>query len=66
MNEDIKQALANISEGVCHPLKVRIDEILASDNSPTSLYHATNLLRFYRQIFSQVYDCFIASINNLF
>lgn len=54
VNEDIQQALANISEGVCHPLKVRIDQILASDNSPTSLYHASNLLRFYQQIFSQV------------
>ncbi|KAG8297636.1 Golgi transport complex subunit 6 [Homalodisca vitripennis] len=54
VSEEIQQALSNISEGVCHPLQVRVDQILTTDNSVISLYHVSNLLRFYLQTFNQV------------
>ncbi|XP_054290392.1 conserved oligomeric Golgi complex subunit 6-like [Macrosteles quadrilineatus] len=54
VSEEVQQALSNISEGVCHPLQVRVDQILATDTSVVSLYHVSNLLRFYLQTFNQV------------
>ena len=52
--EQIQQALSNITEGVCHPLKVRLEHILALDAGATVLYSITNLVRFYQQVIGQV------------
>ena len=52
--EQIQQALSNITEGVCHPLKVRVEHILAVDAGATVLYSITNLVRFYQQVIGQV------------
>ncbi|XP_026678602.1 conserved oligomeric Golgi complex subunit 6-like [Diaphorina citri] len=45
----ISDSLANISEGVTNPLRVRIEKILTSNTSPIALYTVTSLLRFYRK-----------------
>ncbi|PNF41222.1 Conserved oligomeric Golgi complex subunit 6 [Cryptotermes secundus] len=53
--EQVRQALCNITEGVCHPLKVRVEHILAAaDIGATVLYSITNLVRFYQQVIGQV------------
>ncbi|GLG95253.1 Conserved oligomeric Golgi complex subunit 6 [Gryllus bimaculatus] len=52
--EQVQEALSNITEGVCHPMKVRIEHILASEMKPTVLYGITNLVRFYHQVIGQV------------
>lgn len=52
--EQVQEALSNITEGVCHPLKVRVEHIVASESKPTVLYAITNLLRFYHLVIGQV------------
>ncbi|KAJ1525454.1 hypothetical protein ONE63_010265 [Megalurothrips usitatus] len=52
--EHIQQILANITEGVCHPVKVRVERILSNDASTTILYSVASLLGYYHQIFSQI------------
>jgi hypothetical protein len=54
VTEQIQQALSNITEGVCHPLKVRVEHILAVDVGATVLYSITSLVRFYQQVIGQV------------
>ncbi|RZF43377.1 hypothetical protein LSTR_LSTR001638 [Laodelphax striatellus] len=65
VNEEIQQALANISEGVCHPLRVRVEHILSSTTILTSLYCAINFLRFYHQTFCQVIPSDSALVSTL-
>ncbi|XP_077283156.1 conserved oligomeric Golgi complex subunit 6 [Arctopsyche grandis] len=48
--EEIRTTLADITEGLCHPLKVRIELILTSDKNPVLLCAIVNLLRFYGRI----------------
>ncbi|XP_061400539.1 conserved oligomeric Golgi complex subunit 6 [Musca vetustissima] len=54
ISEQKRNALAYIVEGVCHPLKVRVDTILTSEKDPIVLFAISNLLRFYQQIMRQV------------
>jgi hypothetical protein len=54
VTEQVQQALSNITEGVCHPLKVRVEHILAVDAGATVLYSITSLVRFDQQVIGQV------------
>lgn len=57
MSEQISQALSNITEGLCHPLKSRIEHIVAVEAPSTVLYSVTTLIRFYRATLKPViYD----------
>lgn len=48
--DQIQQALGNITEGLCHPLKSRIEHIVAVDAPATVLYSVTTLLRYYQSV----------------
>jgi len=39
--------LAGVTEGVCRPLKTRVEQILVSEPGAVVLYRLTNLIRFY-------------------
>lgn len=54
ISEQLSQALANISQGVCHPLKIRVEKMLSVPVPSTILYAVTNLIRFYKNSISQV------------
>ncbi|XP_068085957.1 conserved oligomeric Golgi complex subunit 6 [Anabrus simplex] len=54
ISEQVQEALSNITEGVCHPLKVRVEQILASETKPTVLYGVASLIQFYENIIGQV------------
>jgi hypothetical protein len=54
ITEQIEQTLSNVTEGVCHPLKVRVEHILAADAGATVLYSITSLIHFYQQVIGQV------------
>ncbi len=54
MSEQIIQALSNITEGLCHPLKSRIEHIVAVEAPSTVLYSVTTLMRFYRAMLKPV------------
>ncbi|KAI8127146.1 Conserved oligomeric Golgi complex subunit 6 [Lucilia cuprina] len=54
LSEQMQNALAYIADGVCHPLKVRVETILNSEKDTIVLFAISNLLRFYQQIMKQV------------
>uniref|UniRef100_H2Y655 Conserved oligomeric Golgi complex subunit 6 n=1 Tax=Ciona savignyi TaxID=51511 RepID=H2Y655_CIOSA len=41
------KVLASVLEGVCRPLKVRVEQVLVSEPGTLILYKLTNLLKFY-------------------
>ncbi|XP_022916394.1 conserved oligomeric Golgi complex subunit 6 [Onthophagus taurus] len=49
LNQQIENALCSISEGVCHPLKIRVEKIISFPNDCNALYSVTNLIRYYRK-----------------
>ncbi|XP_011344994.1 conserved oligomeric Golgi complex subunit 6 isoform X2 [Ooceraea biroi] len=54
VSDQVKQALSNITEGLCHPLKSRIEHVISTEAPATVLYSVTTLIRFYRAITQQV------------
>ncbi|KAJ8665160.1 hypothetical protein QAD02_006822 [Eretmocerus hayati] len=52
--EQISSALSNITEGLCHPLRSRIEHILVVEAPSTVLYTVTTLIRYYRSILKPV------------
>ncbi|KAH8307738.1 hypothetical protein KR044_011752 [Drosophila immigrans] len=54
ISEQMQKALGYIADGVCHPLKVRVETILSSEQDTIVLFTISNLLRFYQQIMRQV------------
>ncbi|XP_030383226.1 conserved oligomeric Golgi complex subunit 6 [Scaptodrosophila lebanonensis] len=53
-SEQMQKALSYIADGVCHPLKVRVETVLNSEKDTIILFAISNLLRFYQQIMKQV------------
>ena len=56
--------LSGITEGVCRPLKSRIEQILVSETSAIVLYKLTNLMRFYERTISDVLRCKFCFLYN--
>ncbi|XP_055386752.1 conserved oligomeric Golgi complex subunit 6 [Condylostylus longicornis] len=54
LTDQIQIALSHIVDGICHPLKVRVETILNSERDTIILYALSNLLRFYQNIINQV------------
>lgn len=54
MSDQVKQVLSNITEGLCHPLKSRIEYVISTEAPATVLYSVTTLIRFYHAIIEQI------------
>ncbi|KAL9876935.1 conserved oligomeric Golgi complex subunit 6 isoform 2-T4 [Glossina fuscipes fuscipes] len=54
LSEYVQNALAYITDGVCHPLKVRVETILHTEKDVISLFALSNLIRFYQKTMKQV------------
>nr|CAG4643844.1 EOG090X03SX [Lepidurus arcticus] len=54
ISETMSNALANITEGVCRPLKSRIEQVLAADPGAAVLRNLNQLMKFYHQTIGQV------------
>ena len=54
IGDQIDQTMNSITEGVCPPLRVRVEQILTTDVEATVLYAITNLLRFYQKVIREV------------
>ncbi|BFZ10927.1 hypothetical protein BsWGS_13966 [Bradybaena similaris] len=48
------EVLGHIAEGVCTPFKVRVEQVLVSEQDPVTLYKLDNLLKFYHHTISQI------------
>jgi hypothetical protein len=57
--------LCGVTEGVCRPLRSRVEQILVSEASPVLLYRLTNLIRFYEATISAVLKCEYPETNKL-
>lgn len=54
MDQILADAISSICEGVCQPLKIRIDKILTVPNQPSTLYAVTNLIRYYKKCICKI------------
>lgn len=54
LTDQIQTALSHISDGICHPLKVRVETIFNSERDLIVLYAVANLMRFYQNIINNV------------
>ncbi|XP_026461310.1 LOW QUALITY PROTEIN: conserved oligomeric Golgi complex subunit 6-like [Ctenocephalides felis] len=50
MSEHTQSALCHIVDGVCHPLKIRIQKIISSEKQTGVLYSVTSVIRFYQNL----------------
>ncbi|XP_033746599.1 conserved oligomeric Golgi complex subunit 6-like [Pecten maximus] len=52
--EQVQDILGHITEGVCRPFKVRVEQVLVSEQDAVTLYKLHNLLKFYHNTISQI------------
>ncbi|XP_074655398.1 conserved oligomeric Golgi complex subunit 6-like isoform X2 [Tubulanus polymorphus] len=52
--EMVQDVLGHITEGICRPFKVRVEQVLISESEAVTLYKLTNLLKFYFQTIGQI------------
>lgn len=54
LSDQIQAAVAHVTDGVCHALKVRVETILNASHDLIILYSVSNLIRFYQAILGQI------------
>ncbi|XP_053140952.1 conserved oligomeric Golgi complex subunit 6 isoform X2 [Hemicordylus capensis] len=54
VKEDMQEVVGHITEGVCRPLKVRIEQVIVSEPGSVLLYKISNLLKFYHHTISNI------------
>ncbi|CAF0848110.1 unnamed protein product [Rotaria sordida] len=54
LQKTIQTLLGYITEGLCRPLRVRLEQVLVSQHEPVTLYKLTNLLKFYETTIKQL------------
>uniref|UniRef100_A0A8C5E749 Conserved oligomeric Golgi complex subunit 6 n=1 Tax=Gouania willdenowi TaxID=441366 RepID=A0A8C5E749_GOUWI len=56
VEENKQEVVGHITEGVCRPLKVRIEQVIVAEPGAVLLYKLSNLLKFYHHTISRVYS----------
>uniref|UniRef100_H0XGE1 Conserved oligomeric Golgi complex subunit 6 n=1 Tax=Otolemur garnettii TaxID=30611 RepID=H0XGE1_OTOGA len=54
VEESIQEVVGHITEGVCRPLKVRIEQVIVAEPGAVLLYKISNLLKFYHHTVSGI------------
>ncbi|XP_066140441.1 conserved oligomeric Golgi complex subunit 6 isoform X1 [Euwallacea fornicatus] len=54
LDDILNNALINICEGICQPLKIRIKKILNVSNQAPTFYAVVNMLRYYKKCIQKV------------
>ncbi|XP_049291517.1 conserved oligomeric Golgi complex subunit 6-like [Anopheles funestus] len=52
--EQVQSAMINLSDGVCHPLRVRVETIINAEKDTIVLYSIFNLIKFYQNMINGV------------
>lgn len=55
IEECLSDALPSICEGICQPLKTRIEKILTVSTQASVLYSITNYIRYYKKCICKVW-----------
>ncbi|KAL8609891.1 Golgi transport complex subunit 6 [Nucella lapillus] len=53
-NTSLEDNLGHITEGICRPFKVRVEQVLVSEQEAVTLYKLDNLLKFYHHTISKI------------
>ena len=53
VDDEIPTTLAQVTEGVCRPLRVRVEQVIMSDLACVTAFKLSSLLRFYSAIFAE-------------
>ncbi|XP_077168698.1 conserved oligomeric Golgi complex subunit 6 [Paroedura picta] len=54
VEETLQEVVGHITEGVCRPLKVRIEQMIVAEPGAVLLYKISNLLKFYHHTISNI------------
>ncbi|XP_063807975.1 conserved oligomeric Golgi complex subunit 6 isoform X3 [Pseudophryne corroboree] len=54
VEDNIQEVVGHITEGVCRPLKVRIEQVIIAEPGAVLLYKISNLLKFYHNTISGI------------
>ncbi|XP_054852884.1 conserved oligomeric Golgi complex subunit 6 isoform X1 [Eublepharis macularius] len=54
VEETMQEVVGHITEGVCRPLKVRIEQVIVAEPGAVLLYKISNLLKFYHHTISNI------------
>ncbi|XP_056417957.1 conserved oligomeric Golgi complex subunit 6 [Hyla sarda] len=54
VEDNIQDVVGHITEGVCRPLKVRIEQVIIAEPGAVLLYKISNLLKFYHHTISAI------------
>uniref|UniRef100_A0A4W3K231 Conserved oligomeric Golgi complex subunit 6 n=1 Tax=Callorhinchus milii TaxID=7868 RepID=A0A4W3K231_CALMI len=54
VEDNIQEVVGHITEGVCRPLKVRIEQVIVAEPGAVLLYKVSNLLKFYHHTISGI------------
>uniref|UniRef100_A0A8C0JE80 Conserved oligomeric Golgi complex subunit 6 n=1 Tax=Chelonoidis abingdonii TaxID=106734 RepID=A0A8C0JE80_CHEAB len=54
VEENVQEVVGHITEGVCRPLKVRIEQVIVAEPGAVLLYKISNLLKFYHHTISGI------------
>uniref|UniRef100_A0A4W6C7S6 Conserved oligomeric Golgi complex subunit 6 n=1 Tax=Lates calcarifer TaxID=8187 RepID=A0A4W6C7S6_LATCA len=62
VEENMQEVVGHITEGVCRPLKVRIEQVIVAEPGAVLLYKLSNLLKFYHHTISSIIGTGVASL----
>ncbi|KAJ8256677.1 hypothetical protein COCON_G00188290 [Conger conger] len=62
VEENMQEVVGHITEGVCRPLKVRIEQVIVAEPGAVLLYKLSNLLKFYHHTISGIIGTGAASL----
>ncbi|TWW76872.1 conserved oligomeric Golgi complex subunit 6 [Takifugu flavidus] len=54
VEDNMQEVVGHVTEGVCRPLKVRIEQVIVADPGAVLLYKLSNLLKFYHHTISSI------------
>lgn len=65
LGDEIRLALAHITEGLCRPLKVRMEQVIVSEQGGVTLFKLGSVLKFYLHTIKQVINTEAALLTTL-
>ncbi|XP_054707381.1 conserved oligomeric Golgi complex subunit 6-like [Uloborus diversus] len=65
LESEIQVSLAHITEGLCRPLKVRVEQVLMCEQGAVILFKLGSILKFYLHTIRQVINTEAALLNTL-
>uniref|UniRef100_A0A8B9H1S3 Conserved oligomeric Golgi complex subunit 6 n=1 Tax=Astyanax mexicanus TaxID=7994 RepID=A0A8B9H1S3_ASTMX len=62
VEDSMQEIVGHITEGVCRPLKVRIEQVIVAEPGAVLLYKLSNLLKFYHHTISGIIGTSVVSL----